>query len=166
MTQQEIIQQKILPPETLDRRLVYWRFKNQKIVFTNGCFDILHAGHFDYLSRAADLGDVLIIGLNTDESVKRLKGENRPINPETARAFALASLSFVTAVVLFSEDTPLELIRKIKPDILVKGNDYSPEQIVGYDVVTSYGGQVVTLPLVQGFSTTGIIQKITSFVKT
>ena len=131
-----------------------------KVVFTNGCFDILHRGHVEYLSKAADMGDVLVVGLNTDASVKRLKGEGRPINNEEARALVLASLSFVDAVVLFDEDTPYQLIKTVRPDVLVKGADYQPEKIVGYDIVTSYGGTVATVPLVDGFSTTSVIAKL------
>lgn len=140
--------------------LGYWRFHEKKIVFTNGCFDILHQGHIDYLSRAADLGNVLIVGLNTDESVKRIKGDGRPVQDEHSRALVLASMRFVDAVVLFNEDTPYELIKSIQPDTLVKGSDYTAEQIVGYDVVTQKGGNVVTIDYLDGFSTTGLINKI------
>ena len=142
--------------------LGYWRFHEKKVVFTNGCFDLLHQGHIDYLSRAADLGNVLIIGLNTDESVKRIKGEGRPVQDEYSRALVLASLRFVDAVVLFNEDTPYDLIKAIQPDTLVKGSDYKAEQIVGYDVVTQKGGNVVTIDYLEGFSTTGLIAKINS----
>jgi rfaE bifunctional protein nucleotidyltransferase chain/domain len=137
-----------------------WRAEGRKVVFTNGCFDILHRGHVEYLSKASDMGDVLVVGLNTDASVKRLKGESRPINDEQARALILASLGFVDAVVLFDEDTPYELIKAIRPDVLVKGADYKPEEIVGYDIVTSYGGKVETVPLVEGYSTTSIISNL------
>lgn len=137
-----------------------WRFKDEKIVFTNGCFDILHRGHVEYLAKAAALGSKLIIGLNTNASVRRLKGENRPINAETARALLLSSLIFTDKIVLFDEDTPLELIRFIQPDILVKGNDYKPEEIVGYDVLKAKGGEVVTIELTEGFSTTSILNKL------
>ena len=140
---------------TLSAQLSQWQ--GLKIVFTNGCFDLLHRGHVEYLSKAADMGDVLVVGLNTDASVKRLKGEGRPVNNEEARALVLSSLSFVDAVVLFDEDTPYELIKAIRPDVLVKGADYKPEEIVGYDIVTSYGGKVETVPLVEGYSTTSII---------
>ena len=141
----------------LNTQLTIWRDQGLKIVFTNGCFDLLHRGHVEYLAKAADKGDVLVVGLNTDASVRRLKGENRPVNDENARALVLASLSFVDAVVLFDEDTPYELIKAVRPDVLVKGADYKPEAIVGYDIVTSYGGKVETVDLVAGFSTTGII---------
>ena len=138
-------------------QLSHWQ--GLRVVFTNGCFDILHRGHVEYLSKAADMGDVLVVGLNTDASVQRLKGEGRPVNNEEARAMVLASLSFVDAVVLFDEDTPYELIKAVRPDVLVKGADYKPEEIVGYDIVTSYGGKVETVPLVVGYSTTGLIKR-------
>ncbi|HOW24352.1 MAG TPA: D-glycero-beta-D-manno-heptose 1-phosphate adenylyltransferase [Bacteroidales bacterium] len=154
------IQSRILDLPSLNRMLAIWRFRGEKIVFTNGCFDILHPGHIEYLSKAADLGDVLIIGLNSDESVRRLKGENRPVNSETARAQVLASLRFVTAVVLFGEDTPYELIRTVQPDVLVKGGDYTAEEIVGNDIVTASGGQVVILGFLPGYSTSHLIRKI------
>ncbi len=160
MQKLDIIKAKILSGEELERKLAYWRFKNLKIVFSNGCFDILHAGHVDYLSKAADEGDVLIIGLNTDASTKRLKGPTRPINDQDARAMIMASLSFVTAVVLFDEDTPYNLIKQVQPDILVKGSDYKPEDIVGYDILKAKGGTVKTLDLLPGYSTTSIEQKI------
>ncbi len=154
---------KIFQPENerqLQQKLHYWRFTGNRIVFTNGCFDILHAGHTDYLARAADLGGVLVVGLNTDSSVHRIKGANRPVNPEEARAKILASLSFVDAVVLFDENTPENLIRRVQPDILVKGDDYKNREIAGADFIRSRKGQVVTLPLLEGFSTTAIIKKI------
>ena len=131
-----------------------------KVVFTNGCFDILHRGHVEYLAKAADLGDILVVGLNTDASVRRLKGEGRPVNNQEARALVLASLSFVDAVVLFDDDTPYNLIKTLRPDVLVKGADYQPEAIVGYDIVTSYGGTVTTIPLVEGYSTTNFIERL------
>lgn len=143
-----------------DRLLAYWRFKNQKIVFTNGCFDILHLGHIDYLSRASQLGDVLIIGLNSDESVNRLKGPGRPINPWEARATLLANLVMVDAVIKFEEDTPIELIKHITPDILVKGADYQPENIVGAEWVMDNGGEVITLPYLESYSTSLIEKRI------
>ena len=137
-----------------------WRFQSKKIVFTNGVFDILHLGHVDYLSKAADEGDVLVIGVNTDNSVKRLKGPERPVNSEIQRTRILAALRFTDAVVLFDEDTPYELIRTIQPDVLVKGADYAPESIVGYDIVTARGGRVKSIELLEGFSTTGIIKRL------
>lgn len=134
--------------------------QGSKVVFTNGCFDILHRGHVEYLAKAADMGDVLVVGLNTDASVRRLKGESRPVNNQEARALVLASLSFVDAVVLFDEDTPYELIKAVRPDVLVKGADYKPEEIVGYDIVTSYGGKVEVVDLVEGYSTTQLLSLI------
>lgn len=146
--------------EDLRTTLNQWRFKDEKIVFTNGCFDILHRGHVEYLAKAAALGSKLIIGLNTNASVHRLKGESRPINDEAARAILLSSLIFTNKIVLFDEDTPHELIRFIQPDILVKGNDYKPEEIVGYDILKAKGGEVVTIELTEGFSTTSILNKL------
>lgn len=146
--------------EDLRTTLNQWRFKDEKIVFTNGCFDILHRGHVEYLAKAAALGSKLIIGLNTNASVHRLKGESRPINDEAARAILLSSLIFTDKIVLFDEDTPHELIRFIQPDILVKGNDYKPEEIVGYDILKAKGGEVVTIELTEGFSTTSILNKL------
>jgi rfaE bifunctional protein nucleotidyltransferase chain/domain len=156
----DIIRKKILAPEQLDHWVSLQRFLGKRIVFTNGCFDILHLGHVDYLGRAADEGDVLIIGLNTDESTRRLKGPLRPINDEAQRAMLLASLHFVDAVVFFGEDTPLELIRKVRPDVLVKGADYSIDRIVGADLVLGSGGQVKTIELLPGYSTSAIEKRI------
>jgi len=162
MTKYDFLKTKIISRDKLDENLAYWRFKNKKIVFTNGCFDLLHLGHLDYLVKAADLGDVLIIGLNSDNSVKQLKGSNRPLLDENARAHLLAGFSFVTKVIVFDEDTPYNLIKQVKPDILVKGKDYKKEEVVGYDIVEKNGGEVITLDLVKGYSTSGIIQKIQS----
>lgn len=153
------LKQKVLPVTgvslpALNRLLSIWRFQQKKIVFTNGCFDILHLGHVDYLTRARDLGDVLVLGLNTDASVKRLgKSPERPVNSETTRAAILSALECIDLVVLFDEDTPYELIQKVQPDVLVKGDDYKAEEIVGHDIVKAKGGEVVTIPLVKGFST-------------
>lgn len=153
--------QKIKTVNTLLPILNVLKEEQKKIVFTNGCFDILHRGHVEYLSKARDLGDVLVLGLNTDNSVKRLgKSPERPINKEDSRAIILAALECVDYIVLFDEDTPLELITKVLPDVLVKGDDYKPENIVGYDVVTKNGGIVKTITFVEGFSTTGIISKL------
>ena len=161
MTNLEIIKQKIVSLEQLKRNIAVWRMKDMKIVFTNGCFDILHHGHIDYLSKAADLGDVLIIGVNSDSSVKKLeKGANRPIQNESDRALILSSLQFVEAITIFNEDTPLELIKAIQPDVLVKGGDWKPEQIAGADVVKAKGGEVVIIPFVDGYSTTNIEKRI------
>ncbi|MES2734363.1 MAG: D-glycero-beta-D-manno-heptose 1-phosphate adenylyltransferase, partial [Bacteroidota bacterium] len=132
----------------------------QKVVFTNGCFDILHIGHVDYLEKAQQLGHKLVLGLNTDSSIKRLKGEKRPIVTEYARARVMASLSFVDLVVLFDEDTPLCLIEAVQPDILVKGDDYTIDTIVGANFVIKHGGRVQTVALVKGFSTSALIDKI------
>lgn len=149
--------------EKLQPLLKQWHASDQTLVFTNGCFDILHRGHTDYLAKAADLGHVLLVALNTDESVKRLKGLDRPVNSEQDRAFVLACLGFVSAVVLFSEDTPLNLIRLVKPDYLVKGGDYSENDIVGAGEVKKYGGRVISIPLLPGYSTTSLISKLKKF---
>ena len=132
----------------------------QKIVFTNGCFDLLHVGHVTYLAQAKALGDVLVIGLNTDASVRRLKGPNRPVNAQDARALVLAALESVDFVVFFDEDTPYNIITQVKPDILVKGGDYEIDNIVGGDFVRARGGQVLTIPFVDGFSTSNILEQI------
>jgi rfaE bifunctional protein nucleotidyltransferase chain/domain len=161
MNNLELVQAKIFDREKLENQLAVWRFKSQKIVFTNGCFDLLHLGHIDYLSKAKDLGDILIIGVNTDESVRRLKGDIRPITDENSRSTIMASLQFVSAVVLFDEDTPYELIQQVQPDVLVKGSDYKTEDIVGYDIVKAKGGEIVTIDYLEGYSTTGMLDKIT-----
>jgi D-glycero-beta-D-manno-heptose 1-phosphate adenylyltransferase len=136
-------------------------WKNEgEVVFTNGCFDILHLGHVDYLEKASRFGSKMIVALNTDASVSKLKGPERPVNNEYARARIMASLSFVDAVILFGEDTPLELIEALVPDILVKGNDYTVDKIVGADFVIEHGGKVETIPLVEGYSTTNIVNKL------
>ncbi len=137
-----------------------WQALGQKVVFSNGCFDILHAGHVDYLRAARRLGDVLIIGLNSDASVRRLKGEMRPVCPESDRAAVISALEMVDAVTLFDEDTPEELIGDLLPDILVKGSDWAVDQIAGAGAVLQHGGEVLTLPLLEGRSTSGIIEKI------
>jgi len=160
-----ITRSKIIQPDQYDKLVQmvnYWNFQEKRVVFTNGCFDLVHLGHIDYLSKAADLGHILVVGLNTDYSVSRLKGPNRPINDQNARAMLLASLFFVTHVILFNEDTPYELIKMIKPDILVKGSDYKPEDIVGYDVVMAGNGKVVTIDFLEGYSTSEIIQRVRS----
>jgi len=161
MNLQESIRTKIVNGKELERACYRARFFNKKIVFTNGCFDILHRGHIEYLYQAADMGDLLIVGLNSDASVRRIKGPDRPVQDEETRALLLASLSCVTHVVLFDEDTPLKLIQLVQPDILVKGGDYADlEKIVGYDIVKQRGGEVVALPFVEGHSTTQLLQKI------
>lgn len=156
------LQSKIFPQanDDLGRLVAYWNFKNQKIVFTNGCFDILHRGHIDYLAKAADLGNVLVIGLNTDDSVMRLKGAGRPVQDQDSRALTLAALRFVSAVVLFDEDTPYELIKAVQPDVLVKGSDYKTDDIVGADIVKAKGGSVQTIDFLEGYSTSGIIRRL------
>jgi rfaE bifunctional protein nucleotidyltransferase chain/domain len=156
----QILKNKIFSLDDLLRNALVWRFRGDKIVFTNGCFDIIHRGHIEYLAQAASLGNRLIIGVNTDSSVSTLKGPNRPVNDEQTRAEILAAFSFVDAVVLFSEETPINLITSIKPDILVKGGDYNPDTIVGANVVKDNGGRVEVIPFVNGFSTSSIINKI------
>ena len=133
---------------------------NKKIVFTNGCFDLLHKGHRDLIKQSFSFGDILIVGLNSDESVKRLKGEDRPMQNEVERKTALLNTGYVNEVYIFDDDTPLELINLIKPDILVKGGDYAPNEIVGYEEVTSSGGEIKIVPLTPGFSTTSIIENM------
>lgn len=152
---------KIIKREYLQSLLTYWRLKDNKIVFTNGCFDLLHKGHIEYLSSAADNGDMLIVGLNSDDSVKRIKGKSRPIQDESSRAVTLASLKMVKAVVLFEEDTPYNLISEVQPDVLVKGADYKEEEIVGADIIKEKGGEIITVTLTEGYSTSNIINKIT-----
>jgi rfaE bifunctional protein nucleotidyltransferase chain/domain len=154
------VQHKIFDRENLVRECNIWRATGKKIVFTNGCFDILHHGHLDLLARAADYGNVLIVGVNTDSSVQRLKGPARPITHEQDRLFQLASLLCTDAVCLFDEDTPEELIKLIKPDVLVKGGDYTIDKIVGANFVQSNGGTVEIIPFVTGYSTTGLIERI------
>ncbi|KOY86867.1 hypothetical protein AD998_12585 [bacterium 336/3] len=154
---------KILSLSDLQNQVKTWQSQNEKVVFSNGCFDIVHLGHIDYLEKARNLGSRLVVGLNTDTSVKRLKGEKRPIVPEYARARMLAAMEFVDAVCYFEEDTPKSLIEAICPDILVKGDDYKVENIVGADFVLAHGGEVKTISLVDGFSTSKIIDKIKNF---
>ena len=157
----QALKSKLLSKEDTLRLINTKKFMGKKIVFTNGCFDILHSGHVAYLNQARDLGNFLVVGLNTDNSVKQLnKAPNRPINNEIDRANVLAGLSCVDAIVLFDLETPLELIKYLNPTILVKGNDYEVEKIVGYDVVKANGGKVLTIPFLEGYSTTEIIKKI------
>jgi rfaE bifunctional protein nucleotidyltransferase chain/domain len=137
-----------------------WQTEGNKVVFTNGVFDLLHIGHITYLAKSAELGDKLVIGLNSDSSVKRIKGEDRPVNDQNNRAALLAALFFVDAVVVFEDDTPLNLITALLPDILVKGADYSIENIVGAPEVIANGGEVKTINFVEGYSSTSIIEKI------
>lgn len=164
MKQVEAITHKILSlPEAIHRSR-QWRVTGKKLAFTNGVFDILHAGHVFSLSQAAREADFLIVGLNADASVKRLKGETRPVNNQESRALLLAAMVMVDAVVLFEEDTPLNLITQLMPDVLIKGGDYSIEQIVGAKEVMATGGRVVINPIKEGFSTTGIISQIRSMI--
>ena len=156
----DIIKAKIFSKKSLKYQLSIWKFQNKKLVFTNGCFDILHLGHIDYLSKAKSFGDKLIIGLNADISVRKIKGKNRPFTDENSRATILASLLFVDAVILFDEETPFELIKFVQPDVLIKGSDYKVEDIVGYDIVKAKGGKVETLDLLEGYSTSLIEEKI------
>ena len=152
---------RIMDRVSLVRMVNVWRLKSDRIVFTNGCFDILHRGHVEYLQEAAALGDRLVIGVNSDRSVQRLgKGLDRPINDQDSRALVLAALRCVDAIVIFDEDTPLELITAVQPDVLVKGGDWKAEDIVGADVVKARGGEVRSLKLVDGFSTTRLIDRI------
>ena len=151
---------KIFSPADLQNQLARWKDQGDKIVFTNGCFDLIHLGHVDYLEKARELGDRLVIGLNSDDSVTQLKGAGRPIIDEQSRARILAAMEFVDAVVLFGEETPYHMISAVVPDILVKGDDYLAEDIVGSDIVSNKGGQVVTIPLVKGYSTSDIIARI------
>lgn len=153
-------QSKIFDLQGLVEQIALWRKNGEQIVFTNGCFDILHAGHIRYLEAAAACGDRLVIGVNDDSSVRRLKGETRPINILDSRLYLLASLSCVDAVVAFSEDTPLNIIIHLHPDILVKGGDYTPDNIVGGKEVIGWGGSVEVIPFVDGFSTTRLENKI------
>jgi len=160
MINQEVVSNRILNKTDLQKRLNIWRIQCHKIVFTNGCFDLIHAGHIHLLTKAADLGDKLVVGLNSDESVKKLKGEERPINNELTRSQVLASFSYVSAVNVFSEETPYELIKLIAPDILVKGGDYKEEDIVGADIVKQNGGEIITINLLDGYSTSSLEEKI------
>ena len=160
MSHLNTIKSKIYLLEGLKAQVDSWKETGEKVVFTNGCFDILHRGHIEALARTADLGNRLIIGLNSDQSIQALKGENRPIVNEDSRAILLASLSFVDAVVLFSEETPLNLISTLMPDVLAKGGDYEIETIVGHKIVQNNGGKVILVPFIDGYSSTNIIEKI------
>ena len=151
---------KIVTVDILQKRIEELKKEGHKILFTNGCFDLLHLGHITYLNEARSLGDILVVGINTDRSVRALKGVKRPIIPEEERSHVIAALECVNFVILFDEDTPLQLIKDIRPDVLVKGADYTKEAVVGYDVVESYGGTVALLPLVGNASTTSIINRI------
>ncbi len=161
-TKTDWIHNKIFTPQKLIYQCNTWRTFGTTIVFTNGVFDILHHGHLDYLAKAASLGNKMVVGVNTDASVKRLKGNERPLTHENDRAFQLACLMFVDAVCLFDEDTPKNLIEAVNPDVLAKGGDYSIENIVGANHVTQQGGMVEVIPFVNGYSTTSMIERIKS----
>ena len=155
------LKEKVVSQNQALKELKTWREKNKKIVFTNGCFDIIHPGHIDYLSQARDLGDILVLGLNTDQSVRLLnKGSNRPINDERTRAYVLAGLASVDLIVFFDEETPYNLIKLLQPNVLVKGKDYEVEKIIGFDILKENGGEVITIPFLEGYSTSSLIKKI------
>ena len=160
MKQEQDLQKKILPLSDLQKKIEEWKSEGKTIAFTNGCFDILHAGHIASLLQASKEGDKLVVALNADSSVRGLKGDSRPVNKEDARAVVMAAMGMVDAVTVFSEPTPKELILAIKPDVLVKGGDYKVEEIAGAKEVIEWGGRVVINPIVEGFSTTSIIEKM------
>ena len=160
MRRPDIIENKIFTLPELVKRVAQWRLLGKTVAFTNGIFDLLHRGHIYSLSQAANEADFLIVGVNSDSSTKKLKGESRPINDEQSRALLLASLIMVDAVVIFSEETPLDLIKAVMPDVLIKGGDYAVEQVAGSKEVIENGGRVVINPIMEGFSTTGIIGKL------
>jgi rfaE bifunctional protein nucleotidyltransferase chain/domain len=156
----QVVKNRIKKREELSFIVNRWSLTGEKVVFTNGCFDILHQGHVDYLSKAADLGTKLVVGVNSDNSVRRLgKDKNRPIQDEKSRAIILAALHFVDLVILFDEDTPLELIKEVNPQVLVKGSDYKMHEIVGYEFVTEKEGEVRTIDFLEGYSTSKIVEK-------
>ena len=154
------INSKIFSLDDLKNQVNAWKQAGEEVIFTNGCFDIIHRGHIEVLAQTADLGDRLIIGLNSDSSIQKLKGEDRPIIEEQARAILLASLSFVDAVILFPEETPINLISTLLPDVLAKGGDYEIDTIVGHEIIQQNGGEVILIPFLDGFSSTTIIDKI------
>ena len=160
MKQEQDLQKKILPLSDLKDKVEQWKAEGKTVAFTNGCFDILHAGHIASLLQASQEGDKLVVALNADSSVRGLKGDSRPVNNEEARAIVMAALGMVDAVTIFPEPTPKDLILAIKPDVLVKGGDYKVEEIAGAKEVIEWGGRVVINPIVEGFSTTSIIQKM------
>ena len=160
MDKLQVIKDKIVDAVEVERLVNRWKLKDDTVVFTNGCFDLLHKGHFEYLAKAASLGDRVVIGLNSDASVKALKGENRPFNNEEARALGLASLHLSDAIVVFDGDTPAALIELIEPDVLVKGGDWNKEDIVGGDFVEGNGGKVEVIETTDGYSTTSIINRL------
>jgi rfaE bifunctional protein nucleotidyltransferase chain/domain len=153
---------KLVDMATLQQRLRHWRAVGDKVVFTNGCFDILHRGHVELLAECRDLGAHVVLGLNSDTSVRKLKGPHRPVNDQTSRAIVLAGLNSVDAVIIFDEDTPLQIITQINPDILVKGGDYKESEVVGAAHVKQHGGEVKIIPLIEGYSTSAIIRGLTS----
>ena len=160
MSQIKEIEKKIFSINRLANQVTSWKKGNQKIVFTNGCFDIIHRGHIEVLARTADLGDKLIVGLNSDSSIRKIKGQSRPIIDERSRALLLASFRFIDAVILFSEETPENLIRSLKPEVLAKGGDYKINEIVGNKIIKENGGRIVLIPFIDGFSSTKVINKI------
>ena len=160
MSHHKNIISKIYNLDCLTTKVEQWKLAGNKVIFTNGCFDIIHRGHVEVLARTADLGDKLIIGLNSDQSIQKIKGNDRPIIDEQSRAILLAALSFVDAIILFSEATPLKLIDALLPDVLAKGGDYEIETIIGHEIVQHNGGKVKLVPFVDGFSSTNIIDKI------
>ena len=151
---------KIFNIKDLSQIIKEWRLNGDKIIFTNGCFDLIHLGHLEILARSADLGDKLIVGINSDMSIKKIKGNSRPIIEEDSRAKQLAAIEFVDAVILFNEDTPYNLINILKPDVLTKGGDYKKNDIIGNELINKEQGEVVIIPLTQGYSTTSILEKI------
>ena len=151
---------KIFNIKDLSKIINEWRLNGDKIVFTNGCFDLIHLGHLEILARSADLGDKLIVGINSDMSIKKIKGNSRPIIEEGSRAKQLAAIEFIDAVILFNEDTPYDLINILKPDVLTKGGDYKKNDIVGNQLINKQQGEVVIIPLTHGYSTTSILEKI------
>lgn len=160
MKKSDTLNQRIFTVEEIKQEVIRIRLKSKTIAFTNGVFDILHEGHIAVLSEAASFADVLIVGVNSDASVKKLKGEGRPVNNEYSRALIIASLIMVDAVVIFNEETPLELIKIVKPEVLIKGGDYTKETMVGSKEVLENGGRIEIIPIKEGFSTTGIIRRI------
>lgn len=158
----EKIKLKIHTDTSILQTVTTWKAHDQKIVFTNGCFDLLHYGHIHYLAEAKSLGDKLIVGLNSDDSIRKLKGPHRPIKEENSRLFILAALQSIDAVILFAEDTPINLVKLIQPHIIVKGGDWQPKDIVGADIVLADGGTVKSLPFIKGYSTTNLEQKVKS----
>ena len=154
------VREKIINSDSLVLKVSQWKKNKMKVAFTNGCFDILHLGHLEILTKSKEFGDRLIVAVNSDESVRKLKGKERPVNDFQTRSHMLASFSFVDYVVEFSDDTPIKLIQKIKPNFLIKGGDYQKKDIVGNDIVSSYGGETIIIPLIDGLSSTNTINKI------